>query len=206
MENPAPNAPLLDRPLVRALIAAILLTALAGVFFAVRMARSSSSTTASTCCPVPSDGAQIGPLASTPPTVGQPAPDFALRTPDGAVVKLSDLQGSVVLVNFWATWCTPCKQELPEIQRAYGELHANGLEVVEVDYQEPAGDAAAFFKAHDITLPLVLDSEGGVYAQYRLQGLPDSFFVARDGTIAALQFGQLTSDKIRERLTQAGLQ
>jgi cytochrome c biogenesis protein CcmG/thiol:disulfide interchange protein DsbE len=206
MESPAPKASSLDRPLVRALIAAALLAALVGAFAAVRAARGSSSTTASNCCPMPADGAQLGPLTGTPPTVGQPAPDFALRTPDGAVVKLSDLRGSVVLVNFWATWCRPCKQELPDIQHAYDEFHARGLEVLEVDYQESAGDAAAFFKEHNITLPMVLDSEGGVYAQYRLQGLPDSFFVTRDGTIAALQFGQLTADKIRERLTQAGLQ
>ena len=205
MQNPAPTASLLDRPLVRALIAAALLAVLAGAFVAVRTARGSSTTTPH-CCPVPSDGAQLGPLTGAPPTVGHPAPDFALRTPDGEVVKLSDLRGKVVLVNFWATWCRPCKQELPDIQRAYDEFHARGLEVLEVDYQESADDAAAFFKAQHIALPLVLDSEGGVYAQYRLQGLPDSFFVARDGTVAALQFGQLTADKIRERLTQAGLQ
>jgi len=205
MEEETQSRPLLERRGTRILIAAVLLAALAGTLVAVRATRGGSGADAIPGATV-SAGAQVGPLDSGHPTVGQPAPDFALRSPDGSVVKLSDLRGSVVLVNFWATWCRPCKQELPDIQKAYDEFHARGLVVLEVNYQEDAKDAAAFFRDQHITLPMLLDAEGGVYTQYRLQGLPDSFFVARDGTIAALQFGQLTADKLRERLAQAGIQ
>jgi peroxiredoxin len=206
MADPTPTRRLLERRLARTLIAAALLVALAGAFVAVRATRGGPDANALPGAATPQAGEQVGPLDSARPTIGQLAPDFALRSPDGTTVKLSDLKGSVVLVNFWATWCRPCKQELPDIQKAYDEFHARGLEVLEVNYQEGGDDAARFFREQGVTLPILLDAEGGVYTQYRLQGLPDSFFVARDGTIAALQFGQLTADKLRERLAQAGLQ
>jgi peroxiredoxin len=146
-----------------------------------------------------------GPLDAAPPVIGQPAPDFALRSTDGELRRLSDLRGKVVLVNFWATWCAPCKKELPDLQALYDERRADGLEVLTINVEEDAADARAFFDARGLTLPLVLDSAGTVYDQYRLQGLPDSFFVDREGKIATLQFGYLTAEKMRERLAQAGL-
>jgi thiol-disulfide isomerase/thioredoxin len=120
-------------------------------------------------------------------------------------VKLSDLRGSVVWINFWATWCRPCKQELPDIQKLYREKRDQGLEVLAINYQDPAEDAIAYFRDNDLQIPMLLDPNGSVYDQYRLQGLPDSFFVDREGNVAALHYGYMTEEKMRQRLEQAGL-
>jgi thiol-disulfide isomerase/thioredoxin len=204
---PAPK-PLLERPLARIAIAAVLLAVLGGAAFAVQRARgdgaAAPSATSGTPAATEPAGEALGPIGTSPPVLKQPAPDFVLRNVDGTTVKLSDLRGKVVWVNFWATWCVPCKKELPDIQRLYDEKRDQGLEVLTINYQEGAEDAQAFFDARSLTLPLLLD-DGAVYEQYRLQGLPDSFFIDRDGNIAALQYGFLTEDKMRERLAAAGL-
>lgn len=145
-----------------------------------------------------------GALDSTPPVIGQLAPDFALRRSDGTLVKLSDLRGKVVWLNFWATWCVPCKQELPDIQKLYDEKRGDGLEVLEINYQEGRADALGYFEARDLTMPLLLD-EGSVFDQYKLKGLPDSFFIDRDGKLSGMNIGILSEDKMRQRLGDAGL-
>jgi thiol-disulfide isomerase/thioredoxin len=136
--------------------------------------------------------------------VGQAAPSFALRDLQGRVVRLEDLRGKVVWINFWATWCRPCKQELPAIQRMQDE-HPDDLVVLAVNWQESADQVNAYWSDAGLRLRVLLDRSGGVYEQYGLQGLPDSFFVARDGTLAALHYGQLTEETMRKRLATAGL-
>jgi peroxiredoxin len=201
---------LLERPLVRALVAVALLAALgAGALF-VRSQRGSgggpvSTSGAPTASASAAPEAGLGPVNDQKPIKGQPAPDFVLRRSDGSLVKLSDLRGSVVWVNFWASWCVPCKTELPDIQKIYDEKHAAGLEVLAVNWQDDLATASGFFATHNLSLPLLLDQSGSVYNQYKLQGLPDSFFVDRNGNLAALQFGSLTEAKMLERLAAAGL-
>lgn len=197
-----PQASALDRPIVRGALAAVLLAALgAGAFFL----RSGGSSGGSAPPPGTAVADAPGPLDRNVPAVGQPAPDFALRDVNGNVVRLSDLRGKVVWVNFWATWCVPCKQELPDIQAVYDEKKAQGLEVLEVNTQESPDLALPYFEERSLTVPLLLDTRGGVYEQYKLTGLPDSFFIDRDGKVAALYFGQLSPQKMRERLATAGL-
>ena len=201
---------MLQSPIARGAIAAVIIGALLAVAF---VARSGSSADSST--PVSTAGrdsnsnataeAGLGALDDARPLVGQPAPDFALRRADGIVIKLSDLRGKVVWVNFWASWCVPCKKELPDIQKLYDEKRADGLEVLTVNWKDDRDTAQQFFDSRSLTLPLLFDSAGKVYDQYRLQGLPDSFFIDRDGKIAALQFGFLTEEKMRQRLKTAGL-
>lgn len=209
--TPPAQGAALDRPLVRVAVAALLLAAFGGGVLFVRSQRGGSGgePVSVAGAPTPSASAapdtSVGPLDDQKPIKGQPAPDFALRDADGKLVKLSDLRGKVVFVNFWASWCVPCKKELPDIQKLYDEKHADGLEVLAVNWQDNLETAMAFFSSHDLHLPLLLDRSGSVYAQYRLQGLPDSFFVDRDGNIAAFQFGFLTEAKMRERLAAAGL-
>ena len=146
-----------------------------------------------------------GALDGRAPIIGQPAPDFVLRGIDGQLVKLSDLRGKVVWINFWATWCTPCKKELPDIQKMYDEKRDDGLVVLAVNWQDPADTTQSYAEGLGLSMPVLRDPRGSVYDQYKLQGLPDSFFVGRDGNIAALQFGYLTESKMRERLAKAGL-
>lgn len=120
-------------------------------------------------------------------------------------MKLSDLRGSVVWVNFWASWCRPCRQELPDIQSLYDENRADGLVVLAVNYEDSADIAREYAADLGLTMPVLLDSGGKVFDQYKLQGLPDSFFVDRDGNVATLQFGLLNEAKMRQRLEAAGL-
>ena len=196
---------------MRTIVAVLLLAALGGGALLVRSQQggAGSGTASLAGATTPSASAApdtgVGPLDGLKPIKGQPAPDFALRDSGGKLVKLSDLRGKVVFVNFWASWCVPCKKELPDIQKVYDEKHADGLEVLAINWQDDLETATAFFSSHDLRLPLLLDRSGSVYAQYRLQGLPDSFFVDRDGNIAAFQFGFLTEAKMRERLAAAGL-
>jgi peroxiredoxin len=205
---------LLERPLVRGLLAIVLLAALAGVFFAVKAAqggdpasRVDAGPTATGTAPATPAGGEsgLGALDSQAPIVGEMAPDFELRRIDGTTVRLSDLRGKVVYVNFWASWCVPCRKELPDIQAIYDEKRGDGLEVLAVNVKDDSDTATAFFSGRNLTLPLLLDRDGSVYDQYKLQGLPDSFFVDRDGRIASLQYGQVTPENIRDRLATAGL-
>ncbi len=205
---------LLDRPLVRLLLAAALLASIAAGVMGVRYARSGSGqggpvdvskAPTSLVTEGPAHEAGIGALDDQAPVIGQPAPDFALKDSSGNVVKLSQLRGSVVWVNFWATWCEPCKQELPAIQKLYDEKRADGLQVVEVNWQDSPQSASEFWDSMQLSLPMVLDRNGDVFDQYKLRGLPDSFFVDREGKVAAMYFGYLSDSRMREKLSTAGL-
>ena len=203
----------LEQPIARALIALVLLSALGAAAFAVWLQRGDPGEDRLIAIdqrPTPAGTAvapepNIGALDDRRPIVGQPAPDFALRQVDGSVVRLSELRGSVVFINFWATWCRPCKKELPEIQRIYDEKRQAGLVVLAIDEQEPADDAQRYWDDGGYTMPLLLDRGGSVFEQYRLQGLPDSVFIDREGRITSIQFGQMTAERMREKLSQAGL-
>ncbi len=207
--SPDQRAPLLERPLIRAFVGVVLLAAVGGVLFFIRNGGEDGDGATLEGAPTVSASVEaeggLGALDDNPPIIGQPAPDFALRNLDGEIVRLSDLRGKVVFVNFWATWCVPCKKELPDIQKLYDEKREQGLEVLAINWQENADDARAFFESRDLDLVVLIDGPGDVYDQYRLQGLPDSFFVDRDGNLAAIYFGELTEEKMRDRLETAGL-
>ena len=147
----------------------------------------------------------VGPLDDRRPQVGEPAPQFALRDPDGNVHRLDDFRGQVVWVNFWATWCGPCRRELPAMQRLANEFQDQGLVILAVNFRESSGTALDFWEELDLALPMLLDSDGAVAGQYRLIGFPDHFFIDRDGVMQSLEMGDLTEDEMRERLAEMGL-
>ena len=147
----------------------------------------------------------VGPLDDRRPEVGEPAPQFALRDPDGNVHRLDDFRGQVVWVNFWATWCGPCRRELPAMQRLANEFQDQGLVILAVNFRESSGTALDFWEELDLALPMLLDSDGAVAEQYRLFGFPDHFFIDRDGVVQSLEMGDLTEDEMRERLAELGL-
>ena len=147
----------------------------------------------------------LGPLDGRTPEVGEPAPQFLLRDPDGTPRQLSDFRGRVVWINFWATWCGPCRRELPDIQRLASEFGDEELVVLAVNLEESGDKASSFWEELDLNLPLLLDSNGDVAEQYRLVGLPNNFFIDEDGVLRALQFGFLTEGQMRERLAEVGL-
>lgn len=138
--------------------------------------------------------------------VGMRAPDFALpEVRSGKTVRLSDLKGKPVLINFWATWCGPCRLEMPELEAAY-EAHGNeGFTVVAVDVKIDDGLPAvlAFIDELGLTFPVVRDVTGEVeIGLYNVLGYPTSVFVDRDGIIRYVHRGPLTRDFLEEKLKE----
>jgi peroxiredoxin len=139
--------------------------------------------------------------------VGRAAPDFKLQSPDGSATTLDSYRGKYVLLNFWASWCGPCRGETPDLQRLYTGSSAKtpGLVVLGVNQQEDAGTASGFVKEFGLTYPIVLDRSGGVSQAYRASsGLPISFLVDPNGVIQQIYRGRISSDdlaKIGQNIT-----
>lgn len=125
------------------------------------------------------------------PQQGFLAPDFELSTTTGETVKLSDLRGQAVLVNLWATWCPPCRAEMPAIETIYNEYKDDGLVVLAVNmtYQDTPSNIAPFLDEYGLTFPILLDETGSVGNAYQLRSLPSSFFIDRDGIITEVVIG-----------------
>ncbi len=141
------------------------------------------------------------------PTVSvstRPAPDFTLTAIDGVTVRLSDLRGKVVLLNFWATWCPPCEAELPDLNalhRDYAE--AQGFTVVGIDMEEAPADVSAFAEARGLIYPLLLDTDGVVTNdRFGVRSLPTSMIIDRDGVIRDTWVGQITRAAMLARLKE----
>lgn len=136
--------------------------------------------------------------------VGEPAPEFTLETPDGELVSLSDYRGQVVVLNFWATWCTPCRKEMPEFQALWEAHEAEGdVVVLAVNLQESAGNVTEFVDEFGLTFPVVLDSGGDVLDQYGLPGLPGTFFIDAEGVLQARVLGPLSGERLDEGVASA---
>ncbi len=136
--------------------------------------------------------------------VGRAAPDFLLPTADGGELRLSDLRGSPVLVNFWASWCTPCRKEMPEIVRAYDAHEAGGLVVVAIDLQENDEQVREFAAEYGMKFPVVIDRTGQVAQAWRIggpiEGIPSSYFIDADGVVLARYYGPMTAETIEREL------
>ncbi len=117
------------------------------------------------------------------------APDFTLKGSTGADVSLSSFRGKVVILNFWATWCPPCRAEMPSMERLYAELKDEGIELVAVDLQEPEKTVKEFIEENDYTFPVLLDSSGRVGAIYGARSIPTSFLIDAEGTAVAMVVG-----------------
>jgi peroxiredoxin len=111
------------------------------------------------------------------------APDFTLDDPSGKQVSLSTLRGKVIFLNFWATWCPPCVQEMPTMEKLHQELGPKGLMVLAIDYREDAKDVKEFFKRHKLTFTALLDFDAKVAESYQAWGLPMTVIVNKRGEI-----------------------
>ena len=125
------------------------------------------------------------------PRQGFMAPAFTASTFTGATVVLADLKGQVVLINFWASWCLPCRAEMRAIQNTYADDQARGLVVLAINasYQDDILAAAKFAKAEGLTFPLLEDPRGEINRLYQVRALPTSFFIDRQGKIARVVVG-----------------
>ena len=115
--------------------------------------------------------------------------DFKLDTPAGTSVKLSSYAGKVVLLNFWATWCPPCRNEIPSIEALYTKFKDQGFVVLGVDLQEDPASVSDFVKKYAMTYPVVLDQTGQVASEYGARGIPLSFLIDRKGQITSGAIG-----------------
>ena len=134
---------------------------------------------------------------------GNRAPDFTVMMVDDEPVTLSDLRGQVVLLNFWGTWCGPCRREMPEFQRAYEEFNDDGFEILAVSFDDTVEAIIEFRDEFGLTFPLALDDTGEINDAYGIQTRPSSFLLDRDGVIITRHFGMMTESQIQEMLAEA---
>ncbi|GAB4419804.1 MAG: TlpA disulfide reductase family protein [Anaerolineales bacterium] len=125
------------------------------------------------------------------PQVDFLAPDFTLQTYEGETVTLSELRGQAVLVNLWATWCPPCRAEMPAMQKLYAEYKDQGFVVLAVNAtnQDDPSKIPDFITEYGLTFPILLDTTGEVSRLYQLRSLPSSYFIGRDGIIKEVVIG-----------------
>ena len=120
---------------------------------------------------------------------GALAPDFLLGRLDGSELRLSDLRGQPVVLNFWATWCAPCRKEIPQFVDAYERHRGEGLVIVGVNMQEGKGIVRPYAEDFGMTFPIAIDVDGEVADAYRILGLPTTYFIDREGIVRSVFTG-----------------
>jgi len=133
------------------------------------------------------------------PQVGSLAPDFLLENLDGSEVRLSDYRGQPIVLNFWATWCAPCRKEIPQFVDAYERFRGDGLVIIGVNLQEGKSIARGYVEDYGMEFPVAIDVDGEVGDAYRLLGLPVTYFIGRDGVVRSVFTGPFEE---RERDTE----
>lgn len=139
------------------------------------------------------------------PEVNKAAPDFALTTLTGDSVRLSELKGRIVAVNFWATWCGPCRLEMPLLQ-TYADRYPEDLTVLAVNDAEPIEKVQPYVDDLGLRFPILLDEKELVTRLYRVRGFPTTIFIDRDGKIRYQHLGLLMEDQLRGYLTELGIE
>src|SRR5690606_38767673 len=125
-------------------------------------------------------------------------PDFTLTLLEGDTVSLADFRGRPVEVNFWATWCPPCVEELPAFQQVADE---GGATVLAINVGETSAEAAGFLRRHQINLPVALDPQGSMVSRYQVAVLPQTFFIDAGGVVRHVERGAMSYEEIMTVLT-----
>lgn len=136
------------------------------------------------------------------PAVGHPAPDFDVTLVGGDSFSLAEARGTPVVINFWATWCSPCIREMPVLERT-AQRYADNLIVLGVDQGEDAATIQKFLTKHGITFPIALDEEQAVGADlYNVNGLPTTFFVDAEGVVRRVWMGEMNTVTLEEGILE----
>ena len=138
--------------------------------------------------------------SASPTAIGNPAPDFSVVDLDGNPIRLADLRGRPVIVNFWASWCIPCIEEFPLLREAAARHAGDGLVVVGIVYQDRTQAARDFMARNGATWPAAADPDGRVAEAYGILAPPETFFIGRDGRIAARVLGQFTAATLDDKV------
>jgi len=128
----------------------------------------------------------------------QTAPDFSLQALDGGSISLNDYAGQVILVNMWATWCPPCKAEMPGINAFYEDYKDDGFVVLAINSQEDAATVQKFISEQGFTFPVLLDGRGAVMNLYQVRGLPTTFIIDRNGQVQFSHSGAITYEQLEK--------
>jgi len=136
------------------------------------------------------------------PRVGEPVPDFRIRLLDGEYLQLSDLRGQPVWINFWATWCPPCRAETPDIQEVYEKYKDDGLVVIAVSIGEDPCTVRAYQERTGTTFPMGVDGDTSIAAMYRIVGIPTHFFVDGDGILREWRIGAMSKKTMDKKVDE----
>jgi len=151
--------------------------------------------------------AQAHPLEGTPASAleGKPAPAFKLESPGGKKIALADLKGKVVVLDFWATWCGPCRMSLPHLDKLYKEDKENGVEFFAVNQREQKDEVEQFVKQTNLTVPVLLDSDGKVGDSYGVEGIPTTVVIGKNGKVQKVfvGFGEDSENQLKTAIQQA---
>ena len=136
------------------------------------------------------------------PYTGAVAPDFKLQDLGGNTITLADAKGHPLLINFWATWCVPCRIEMPAIESRYQSLKSKGLLVYAIDDAESKDVVQAYVESLDLTFTILLDPDSAVNDLYQIRGYPTSFFIDGDGQIWVIHIGAMTEAQLDDNLSK----
>lgn len=134
---------------------------------------------------------------------GNLAPEFELKSVEGNSIKLSSLKGKKVILNFWASWCPPCRQEMPDMEKFYVDNKNKGIEILSVnltDNEKNRADVTTFMKEYGITFPVALDENGSASQLYNVYSIPASFIIDSQGVIQRKLIGPMTYDSMKTML------
>ncbi len=150
-----------------------------------------------------STSAQRAALPKPKVDVNQPAPDFQLRTLQGETVKLSELRGQPVWLNFWAAWCAPCRQEIPDLIAEGKKAGDQGVRLLTIDTGEGEQEVRRYLKTSGYSeLPTALDQDGSVASAYGVLGLPTHVFIDSQGTVRRVNLGPMSAEAMRRAVSE----
>jgi cytochrome c biogenesis protein CcmG, thiol:disulfide interchange protein DsbE len=134
------------------------------------------------------------------PRIGEPAPDFQVPGPDGQMISLSQFKGRPIWINFWASWCAPCRAEFPEMDAVYKRHQSDGLVLLAVSFAERPDEVVSYLEKARPSFTIGIDQPGTVAGQYRVLGLPTHLFIDAEGIVREVRVGPMNEALMEEKL------